>query len=90
MHQALSVACEACNKCQARTEQSINNFLKINKTLEEQLQASLEAKAEPTNLEAITRLLDLIEPDIEWQEKYRPDSAKMAPIIAVFRELRPK
>ncbi len=54
----------------------------------EKLRLALEAKPAPS--EAVIRLLDLLQEDIEWQERYRPDSAKLAPIIATYREIRPR
>lgn len=51
-------------------------------------------KAQPAS-PALTRLLDLLEPEITWQEEHwqnipKDKRPRLEPLIQAFRELRPK
>lgn len=85
---------ELCQQCKAKYEQSINNLLKINKELEwnnQLLQEEInQQQTKPAEQDNRDLLIDLIAEDIEWQEKYRPNSAKFKPIIEIYRTIRPK
>jgi len=60
------------------------------KIMKDSLKEALEAKPEPTQSESVTKLLDLLEPDIERTETIIVHDERLKQVIAAFRDIRPK
>lgn len=63
-----------------------------NKCLKEWVEDLKQQLGSAGNTEAYDKLIDLLAPDIEWQEKHMTDriSDRMKDIVAAYRAVRPK
>ena len=70
----------------------INDISDAVMRLEEENEELRQQLASAGNTEAYDKLIDLVEPDILWQEKHLGDRAsdRMKAIIAAYRVVRPK
>lgn len=75
-----------CAACKAKTEQSKLTYLEEL----ERLQGEVEQLQKPQQSEAITKLLDIVQIDIERQEKAINHDPHILAAIEAFRAVRPR
>jgi len=85
---------DLCQQCKAKYEHSVANLLKINNELEinnQLLQEEInQIVINPTESEAITRFLDLMQPMIERVSQLKGNSPEIQKQIDAFWECRPR
>jgi hypothetical protein len=84
-----SLLFEACENCRKKTEQSLDNLLRINQELQAE---NDQLKTNPMISPDVETFLNLIAEDIEWQEAHITNrtSGKIITKIEAFRKIRPK
>jgi len=90
---------EICEKCKAKTEKSIDNYIEELQSLKDQNESlkaeNDELKNRPVQIDPAPdgrdALIDLIEEDIIWQEAHlQGKGERFKKIVETYRAIRPK
>ena len=72
---------EYCSTCEAETERIVNNLAKEIAEKDEQIK---QLQQRPAQTEAITKLLELMKPDLERSEKLTGNGPRLTELIATY------
>jgi cell shape-determining protein MreC len=82
----------SANNSNCRIDEEARRFLLERDSAREENESLRQQLASSVNTDAYDKLIDLVAPDIEWQEKHLTDrsSDKMKAVVQAYRAIRPK